>query len=446
MISQLFEAHAAKEGIIKWDLGASQSSDSSVQVDKGQAKQMKAAERYSLTVRVWNHDGLVGITSTSDVSEDGLRNAFCGAKEASYFGNPNEPPDFSPLSKAPLPKLDRPLKQSQGIGYLFHKLKDAEASLLDSHPAIKTIPYNGLAEACTHRLYVNSEGACRQQTRTYGSLYLYARAEEAGRKPRSAGAIRVASGSQDLDILGCVEEASIRTISHLNYYPIQTGKYLICFSPEAFLDLIGSFTSMFNARSILDGVSLTKRDAIGSKIAVPKLTINDNAIHIGNIAASSFDGEGTPTRDLCIVNGGIIENFLHSEATAREFGVNPTGHAGIGSKVSVGPDWLDIKRSTTSSSLPEELNHTNYDNPFILVESLNALHAGVKASQGSFSLPFDGWLVKGGERISIEAATIAGDIRNVLSTIVEIEKNQSITPSGACPHVWVEELSITGEA
>jgi PmbA protein len=29
----------------------------------------------------------------------------------------------------------------------------------------------------------------------------------------------------------------------------------------------------------------------------------------------------------------------------------------------------------------------------VLIDSLQALHAGVNSLQGSFSLPFDGWLV-----------------------------------------------------
>jgi PmbA protein len=62
------------------------------------------------------------------------------------------------------------------------------------------------------------------------------------------------------------------------------------------------------------------------------------------------------------------------------------------------------------------------------------------------SLPFDGWLVKDGERRSIEAATVAGDIRSLLNGIVGFEGEAKVSPDGLCPHVWVEGLSITGEA
>ena len=78
-------------------------------------------------------------------------------------------------------------------------------------------------------------------------------------------------------------------------------------------------------------------------------------------------------------------------------------------------------------------------------EELNAIHAGVRASQGSFSLPFDGWHYKNGEKCSIESATVAGDIKYLLKNIVNIENEEELTTSGISPHVWINELSITGD-
>ena len=440
------ERLAAAQGISQWDLGAACSSDTSVQVDRGEAKQMKGAQRSAITVRVWNGDGLVGITSTSDLSEAGLERALAGAHAASAFGNPSDTPQFSPLATAPVAELDQPLHAPQGILQLLDTLKGAEAELLGRHSAIGTVPYNGLAERSSERLYLNSAGACRQQQLTTASVYLYARAEEAGRKPRSAGAVRLAYGASDLDIAGCIDEAAERTISHLDYAPIDTGRYTCVFSPEAFLDLIGAFSSLFNARAVLDGLSLSNRESLGQQLAVPFLSIHDNGLHPGNIGASAFDGEGTPTRRLALVEGGVLRHFLHSEATARAFGVEPTGHAGLGAKVSVGPDWFEIGPTPGSGGGQQGLDRFQAGEPIVWIDSLSALHAGVKASQGSFSLPFDGWLVKGGEARSIEAATVAGDIRSVLNAIVGFEGEAKVTPDGLCPLVWVEGLSITGEA
>jgi PmbA protein len=445
-LRQRLETLAAGEGVRRWDLGASCSTDTSVQVDRGEAKQMKGAQRSAITLRVWNADGLVGITSTSDLSDAGLARALAGARDASAYGNVDEIPDFSPLATAPLPELEQPLSPPVSILTLLDTLKAAERDLLGRHPAIGTVPYNGLAQRSSDRLYINSDGACRQQRLTTASLYLYARAEEAGRKPRSSGAVRLAYGATDLDVAGCVQEAAERTIAHLDYAPIATGRYTCVFSPEAFLDLIGAFSSLFNARAVLDGVSLSRRDSLGEQLAVPFLSLHDNGLHPANVGAATFDGEGTPTRRLPLLEGGVLRHFLHSEATARAF-----GHAGMGAKVSVSPDWFEIGPTPGSAGGAAGLDRfgagpRGEDRGLVVIDSLSALHAGVKASQGSFSLPFDGWLVQDGTPRSIEAATVAGDIRTVLQGIIGFEGPAKVTPDGLCPHVWVEGLSITGDA
>ncbi|NDG00505.1 MAG: TldD/PmbA family protein [Synechococcaceae bacterium WBB_32_011] len=438
-------ALAKQEGIQQWDMGAASGTDLSVQVDRGEPKQLKGAQRSAVTVRAWTSDGRVGITSSTDLSKEGLAQALKGAKEASAFGDLEEPPGLSCRSLEPLTPLERPVLPLRPIQSLLQTLLQAEKELLDFHPAINTVPYNGLSERNGESVYLNSLGAQRHQISSSSACYLYARAEQDGRKPRSAGAVRLAYGSEGLDVQACIKEAAELTISHLDYSAIDTGHYTCIFSPEAFLDLIGAFSNIFNARAVLDGLSLSNRDSLGKPLAVPFLNLWDDPLHSANFGASNFDGEGTPTAALTLIEAGNLAHFLHSEGTARQFGVAPTGHAGMGAKVSVGPDWFVVAPTPGAGVGDNHLNRHKADG-VVWIDSLSALHAGVKASQGSFSLPFDGWLVKNGERHSIEAATVAGDIRTVLNSILALEGEPLVTPGGICPHVWVEGLSITGEA
>ena len=128
---------------------------------------------------------------------------------------------------------------------------------------------------------------------------------------------------------------------------------------------------MFNARSIIDGLSLMNEDSIGSKISVPNLNISDEGLHPENVGAFSFDGEGTPTQNINLVTNGILTNLLHSEATARKFGVKPTGHAGLGAKVSVSPDWLVIRKSESKKDEDESLSVKNTLKEYILIDELS---------------------------------------------------------------------------
>ena len=444
-IADYIEEGAKTLNIYKWDFGASFSNDFSVQIDKGVAKQLKASQKQVLTLRVWNDNDLVGITTTSDLSESGLKKALFQANLASEYGNKNEKTDFSPLSKDPIKLLNTKKINPSGIKKLLTVLRIAETKLLKKHEAIKSIPYNGLSESFFKRVYANSDGASRSFENSQAALYLYARAEEKDKKPRSSGAVKIGYSLEDIDVDTCIKEAAEKTISHLNYSPIDTGKYKICLSPEAFLTLLNAFSSMFNARSILDGVSISSKDSIGEIVSNPSLNLYDDGLHEKNISSVPFDGEGTPTKKLCIINEGKLTNFIHSESTAKVFKTKPTGHAGLGSKVSVSPDWLVVEKSKNSSSLTENLNHKKYLEKYIYIEELNAIHAGVKASQGSFSLPFDGWLVDNGEKVSIESATVAGDFKTLLKNIVNIESDQITTTSGISPHIWIKELSITGD-
>ena len=444
-IADFIKEGAKTLNIYKWDFGASFSNDFSVQIDKGVAKQLKASQKQVLTLRVWNDNDLVGITTTSDLSASGLKKALFQANLASEYGNKNEKTDFSPLSKDPIKSLKTKIINPSGIQKLLTVLRIAETNLLKKHEAIKSIPYNGLSESFFKRVYANSDGASRSFENSQAALYLYARAEEKDKKPRSSGAVKIGYSLEDIDVDSCIKEAAEKTISHLNYSPIDTGKYKICLSPEAFLTLLNAFSSMFNARSILDGVSISSKDSIGEIVSNPSLNLYDDGLHEKNISSVPFDGEGTPTKKLCIINEGKLTNFIHSESTAKVFKTKPTGHAGLGSKVSVSPDWLVVEKANNSSSLAENLNHKKYLEKYIYIEELNAIHAGVKASQGSFSLPFDGWLVDNGEKVSIESATVAGDFKTLLKNIVNIEADQITTTSGISPHIWIKELSITGD-
>jgi PmbA protein len=437
---------ASKLKIDKFDIYGAIVDETSAEVDSGEPKQVSASNRASITVRVWNDQGTVGVTSTTNIDRLGLELALQSAHEASFFGAKENIPDFSPEAIADIPSRESQTAPQTEIEQLVDTLLGAEKELLAKHTAIAGVPYNGLSQRDVSRFYLNSAGAMRNESSSYSSIYLYTKTEEEDRKPRSAGAYRVSRSFEDLDVKGCIEETAEKTISHLNYDKIKSGKYLVVFSPEAFLSLISAFSSLFNAQSILDKNSLSSPESIGTQIASPLLNVSDDELHVGNVGASTFDGEGTPTRRTPLIVNGVLTNFLHSSVTAKRLDAKPTGNGSIGSKVSVSPNFFHVERSSEANVSNEKIYDLATAENVILIDDLQALHAGVQASQGSFSLPFDGWLINKGDRVSVESATVAGDILDLLKAIAYVEPKVKITPSGVAPQIWVEGLSITGEA
>ncbi|MBE9049891.1 TldD/PmbA family protein [Nostocales cyanobacterium LEGE 11386] len=433
--------NASKLGIKKFDIYGSTIDETSVQVDQGEPKQVKASNRSGVTVRVWNEDNTMGVTSTTDVDPKGLELALKTAYEASFFGVKENVPDFSPEATMPIPNTPQEKAPQAPVSELINSLLGAEKELLAAHQAIKGVPYNGLAQRDIDRFYLNSDGATRIESHSLASIYLYSKTEEDGKKPRSGNAFRINRSLNNLDINGCIQETAEKTISHLNYEKIKSGKYRVVFSPDAFLSLLGAFSNLFNAQSILDHQSLSNPEDLGKQVASPLLSVYDDALHPANVAAETFDGEGTPTRQVSLIENGVLKGFLHSAGTAKRMNTQPTGNASIGAKVSVSPNFYHVFAATSPE---EELSLDTAEN-VIFIDDLQALHAGVKSLQGSFSLPFDGWLVNKGVRTSVESATVAGDFLELLKSIIYVEKEVELTPGGVCPKVWVDQLSITGE-
>jgi PmbA protein len=92
-------------GIKKYDIYGSSIDSTNVQVDRGDPKQVKASNRSSVIVRVWNENDTVGVTSTTDVDRNGITLALKTACEASLFGVKENIPDFSPEATNPLPEV-----------------------------------------------------------------------------------------------------------------------------------------------------------------------------------------------------------------------------------------------------------------------------------------------------------------------------------------------------
>ncbi|NER23204.1 MAG: TldD/PmbA family protein [Symploca sp. SIO1C2] len=435
------EEIAKKLGIKKFDIYGSSIDETSAQVDQGEPKQVKASNRSSVTVRVWNDHQTVGVTSTTDTDPIGIELALKTAYEASSFGVTEHAPDFSPEATTSIPEVSQEQVTQAPVAQLLETLLGAEKQLIEAHPAITGVPYNGLSQRDIERFYLNSEGALRHEARSYASMYLYTKTEQEGKKPRSAGSFKMHRGLEQLDIKGCLQEATEKTISHLNYEKVKTGKYLVVFSAEAFLSLLNAFSNLFNAQSILDKQSLSTPESLGTKIASPLLSVCDDGLHPENIAASYFDGEGTPTRRVSLITEGVLTSFLHSAGTAKRLNAQPTGHANLGAKVTVSADFYHVFPGAPAE---QEYSLDTAEN-VILIDDLHALHAGVSSLEGSFSLPIDGWVVNKGKKTSIDSATVAGDFRELLQSIVFVEKEAELTPGGVCPRIWVDGLSITGE-
>ena len=439
-IKAICERISKNASISSYDVFGSIKEDSSASSKEKMPFSLTSSHKNAVILRVWNDKNQIGMTSTSNLTEEGFKLAFEMALNASHFSETQTETFFSPLSHELINYDDENYNlEPVSIQLLSNACVECETLILNSHSAIKSVPYNKVSQANSERFYFNSDQSFRHQKLSTAFCYFYPLAQEENKIPRQLGHFEMVNHFNKLSFIECAKIALEKTIKHLNYIKIPSGQYTLIFSPEAFLDILGAFSNFFNAQNILDKKSLSQAESIGKSFAPHFLNISDCPLNENNIGKLYFDEEGTPTKELNILENGVLKNFIHTSVTAKIFKVTPTGHTSLGSKLTAHTHFIRVFSTQTNSP------KLTLDFPYIYVENVKALHAGINALQGSFSLPFDGFFVNAeNSSVSIESATVAGDFLTLLQNIVHVSTNEKVTPSGICPEICVKNLSVTG--
>ncbi|WGL58879.1 TldD/PmbA family protein [Pigmentibacter sp. JX0631] len=433
-------------GIKKYDVFGSAKEESSASAKNKKPFGLNSSSKSYLLVRVWNDKQQAGVTSTSNLTYAGLTDALILAHSSAEYGSTENIYDFSENSQNTSKNIQviNDLENKVTMHDLVEKSIEAETKILDHSSIFKSVPYNKVADSYSKRFYFNSLGAIKVADSNVAYCYFYPLAQEPNKIAREAGHVSISKGFQNLNVLDCAEKAIKKTENHLNYTNIKSGKYKTIFSPEAFLDLLYAFSNFMNAQNILDKKSLLTIENLNSQIAASILNLSDSPLHSANPDPCYFDEEGTITNNINIIQEGKLVTFLHSSFTAQKFNTKSTGHCHLGSKLTISPYFLHVSKNNNINSA--QYSSLSQENNVIYIENVKALHAGVNALQGSFSLPFDGFLLNNEKKVSIESATVAGDFLSLLNNIIYIDDNETVTHKGISPNIWIKELSITGNS
>ena len=120
------------------------------------------------------------------------------------------------------------------------------------------------------------------------------------------------------------------TIAHDAKSPqeIKKGKYTLIFDPLSLANLVSHLIDFSSIFSIESGFSCLS-GKLGQRVAHEKITLFDDGRHPQGIHTQKFDAEGTPTKKTSIIKDGILKNYLHNASTARKYGTESTGNAGL---------------------------------------------------------------------------------------------------------------------
>jgi PmbA protein len=208
------------------------------------------------------------------------------------------------------------------------------------------------------------------------------------------------------------KRAAERAVARLNPVSIKAGVTSILFDPRVATTLLGHFVGAISAAAIARQSSFLI-DALETQIFASGITIHDEPFRKRGLRSRAFDGEGLPVNSMDLVNDGVLTTWLAESASARQLGIQPTGHAvrGVSGAPGAGPSNLFIAAGNRSR---EEMI-AGVKNGILVTELIGQ---GVNAVTGDYSRGAAGFLVTDGEiGPAVSEITIASNLRQMFATL-----------------------------
>jgi len=143
--------------------------------------------------------------------------------------------------------------------------------------------------------------------------------------------------------------AGERAVRRLNPRKVTTRRVPVVFDARIAGSLVGHLASAANGSAIARRTSFL-REKLGERIFAPGIDIIDDPLRPRGLRSRPFDAEGIAGRSLKLVEDGVLKTWLLDSATARELGMQTTGHAqrGVSSTPSPGASNLHLAAGTKS--------------------------------------------------------------------------------------------------
>ena len=132
--------------------------------------------------------------------------------------------------------------------------------------------------------------------------------------------------------------AGVRAVGRVDPGRIASGPMPVVFDPRVGSSLLGHLVAA------ISGAAITRRtsfllEALGTRVFAEGVTIRDDPHRPHGLRSRPFDGEGLPVSPTAIIERGMLESWLLDSGSARQLGLEPTGHAARG--VGGGPGRVD---------------------------------------------------------------------------------------------------------
>jgi PmbA protein len=233
-------------------------------------------------------------------------------------------------------------------------------------------------------------------------------------------------------------KAGEKAVRRLNPRSVKSQSVPVVFHPDEAAGLLGHFAGAISGASIARGVSFLK-DRMGQRVFAPGIRIIDDPHRLRGLRSKPFDGEGVANARRALVDDGILTSWLLDCASARQLGLETTGHAARATSGPPSPSITNLYLEAGTASAADLIG--GVEQGFYVTELMGM---GVNNVTGDYSRGAAGFWIENGEiAFPVSEVTIAGNLIDMFARATPASDLQFRRGTNA-PTVRIDGMTIAG--
>jgi PmbA protein len=283
-----------------------------------------------------------------------------------------------------------------------------------------------------------SHGFCRGYTTSgySGSASVIAGSGANMQRDYASHGVRHLEDLDDPETIGRL--AGERAVARMDPGKLPSGPMPVVFDPRVGGSLVNHLLGAITGSAIARKTSfLLGRE--GELVFPEGVTIRDDPHRRRGLRSKAFDGEGMATRPTDIVDRGRLTGWLLDSASARQLGLQPTGHSTRGVGGSPGASATNVEMIPGTLSKAELI--ADIGRGLYVTELIGQ---GVNPVTGDYSRGASGFIIENGEiTVPVAEITIAGNLVDMFRELVpasDLEHRRAVD----VPTIRIDGMTIAG--
>ena len=235
------------------------------------------------------------------------------------------------------------------------------------------------------------------------------------------------------------KSAAKRVLAKLNPRKVPSSKFPVVYDKRIARNLLADLANGINGGAIARGTSFLK-NKLGEQVFPATVNIIDDPHIKRGQASKPFDGEGVVTKELKLIENGILKNWLLDLRSATQLKRVTNGHASRSSANPPSPAPTNLYMENGSVSFKDLL--ANIKTGFYVTETFGM---GINYTNGDYSQGASGiWIENGELTYPVSEITLAGNLLEMFRNLTaadDLEMKYNIN----APTLCLETMTIAGK-